>query len=389
MDYINRSLEETFLRLNSTHAIVALVGARQAGKTTFVRKQAKNLDSSYVLFDDPDQRKLFEQDIKKFDMQYVEPYEIAVLDEVQYCDRAGEKLKYLADVGRNLWITSSSEVILKEDILSYLVGRVAICNLYPFHFQEFLRARDQTIGTENMFQRMIWEHTVYGGYPRVVMTEGVKLKKDILRNLYETMILKDVAYSFSIENVERLKRLTKHLSHHIGTNVQYQTLSDDLDLSFKTVKKYLDALERSYILKRVRPFCTNKRKELKKRPKYFFIDTGLRNQIASKFPDQLTGPLFENYVFCELLKMGKDVKYWRTKSGSEVDFIVDSTPVEVKRNAGKVPSGLRSFIQRYEPDQALIVTLQQHHREETCQGCSVHFVNPQSINSLLENGHPV
>src|SRR3990167_4471082 len=118
--YIERSLKGRFDKVKNNYPVIALVGPRQAGKTTFLREQAKGLKHNYVLFDDPDARNLFETDIKKFEKQYIEGNEITILDEVHYCKEAGRNIKYLADNGNKLWITSSSEIILRKDILSYL-----------------------------------------------------------------------------------------------------------------------------------------------------------------------------------------------------------------------------------------------------------------------------
>ena len=118
--YIEREIKNRFDKIFKSYNMVAVVGARQSGKTTFLKKQMGHYNSSYVLFDDPDARALFEEDIKKFELQYIQGKEVTVLDEIQYCKDAGRKLKYLVDSGRKLWITSSSEIILSKEILSFL-----------------------------------------------------------------------------------------------------------------------------------------------------------------------------------------------------------------------------------------------------------------------------
>ena len=120
--YIEREIKNKFDKILKSYNMIAVVGARQSGKTTFLKMQMERFNSSYVLFDDPDARSFFEEDIKKFEKQFMNGYNLSVLDEVQYCNDAGRKLKYLVDSGRNIWITSSSEIILSKDILSFLVG---------------------------------------------------------------------------------------------------------------------------------------------------------------------------------------------------------------------------------------------------------------------------
>ncbi len=353
MRYIHRTLEAQFERLSSVYNILTLVGPRQSGKTTLLKRMLGKFGGEYITLDDPDVRRLFNQDIKKFENQYLRKDCPIGVDEVQYGVNAGKKLKYLADKGYYLWITSSSERILAKDILGYLVGRTTILRLYPFSFNEFKRARGIKVDDVSMNDRLVWEHAIFGGYPKVVLEEQPDLKVQILSDIRETLILKDVMLNFSIDRLSVIERLVEFLSINIGQVLSYETIRDTIQISHQTLEKYLDALEKSYVIKRVRPFYTNKTKELSKRPKIYFIDTGLRNSVIKNW--SITGPLFENYVFTELLKIGKEPRYWRTKNKTEVDFVVDGIPIEVKMNANKVTSGMRSFIKAYHPDIALMI----------------------------------
>lgn len=379
--YVEREVKRSFDKVIKSYKMVAVVGARQAGKTTFLKKQMEHFKSNYILFDDPDVRSLFDDDVKKFELQYVNGYDISVLDEVQSCKDAGQKLKYLVDSGRRLWITSSSEVILGKEILSYLVGRISIIKLYPFSYEEFLNAKGQKQMAAIVVRRMIWEHMQYGGYPKVVLTDDVEMKKTILRDLYETMLLKDVARTFSIDDIRSLEEFAKYLALCSGSLISYEELSNSLRLSFQTIKKYLDAMEKSYFVSRVYPYHTNKLKEIVKQPKLYFIDTGLRNIIAKSFDAKPDGRLFENYVFTEMLKLGIMPKYWRTKTKTEVDFVIERDnaviPVEVKLSADpwKIERGLRSFIQMYQPKTALVVAYNVKYGSAKVNGCNVHFTD--------------
>jgi len=369
--------------------MVAVVGARQSGKTTFLKKQMERFNATYVLFDDPDARSLFEEDIKKFEMQYLDGYDVSVLDEVQYCKDAGQKLKYLVDSGRHLWITSSSEIILAKEILSFLVGRVSILKLFPFSYEEFLVAKGQKELTSIIAKRMVWEHIQYGGYPKVVLTQDLEMKKTILSDLYETMLLKDVVRAFSIDDIQSLEAFAKYLALSVGDIVSYDNLGSSLKLSFQTIKKYLDAMEKSYLICRVSPFFTNKRKEIIKQPKIYFVDTGLRNVIAKQFDVEPTGKLFENYVFSELLKLGIMPKYWRTKSKAEVDFIVETDqgviPVEVKlqTSGATIERSLRSFIASYKPKIGLVVAYKGDKKSINVNGCTIQITDVAGMKNLL------
>jgi predicted AAA+ superfamily ATPase len=392
--YVERDVRKRFEKLRGVYNVIAVVGARQAGKTTFLKERIKGVNSSFVLFDDPDARTLFEEDVKKFEKQFVEGFDVTVLDEVQYCRDAGSKIKYLVDNGRRVWLTSSSEIVLSEKILSFLVGRVSILRLYPFSLHEFLSAKNEVESTNLSLERSVWEHVSFGGYPKVVLSGDVETKKIVLSDLYETMVLKDAAKTFSITDVRALDELARYLAVNVGCVLSFETVSKALASSFQTVKKYLDALEKSYLIARVPPFCSNKGKEISKQPKIFFVDTGLKNVVAKNFFIEPDGKTFENYVFSELVKTGFQPKYWRTKSGAEVDFVIEKNgeiiPVGVKLRAEpkKIERSLRSFIEYYKPRNALIVSYKtiesavENVVDEN--GCKTRFVNTKQMFEFLQ-----
>lgn len=387
--YIEREIKNKFDKITKVYPVIALVGARQSGKTTFLKEQAENFKSNYLLFDDPDIKELFDEDIKKFERQNVEGHEISVLDEVQYCKDAGKKLKYLADNNKKIWITSSSEMLLSKDVLSYLVGRVSIIKLYPFSIIEFLELKKLKEFSQLALKRALWEHMTFGGYPKVVLTEDIELKKTILKDLYDTMVLKDIARTFSIEDISSLESFARYLAINTGNLISYENLSKDIKISFQTLKKYLNAMEKSYLISKIQPFYRNKTKELVKQPKIYFVDTGLRNLIARSFTQEPEGNLFENYVFSELLKMGFYPKYWRTKSKMEVDFIIEKDsgiiPIEVKLNAPpeKIERNMRAFIEEYKPKTAVIVSYNSKKTEVKIGNCRVFFTDLLGMRDLL------
>lgn len=389
--YVEREITREFNSMAKISGIVAVVGPRQAGKTTFLKERAGKAGASYLLFDDPDVRELFDDDIKRFENQYLRSGKPTVLDEVQYGKEPGRKLKYLADTGKRLWVTSSSEILLGKDVLSWLVGRVSVLRLYPFSFSEFLAAKGQREVTETVAARLMGEHMTYGGYPKVVLENDAANREALLRGLYETMVLKDIARAFQIEDAGSLERFITYMSHSIGNVLEYNSICRDLGLSFQSVKKYLDALEKSYMISRVAPFYRNRRSEITKRPKLYFIDTGLRNTIAREFSPtaETKGALFENYVMTELLKAGKTVKYWRSKGGAEVDFVVEhngkTVPIEVKYKADGsiVERSMRSFIDSYKPKTGFVVFSRGEEASTKVGECDVRFIGLRKLTSLL------
>lgn len=357
--YVERELANFFNELIKHFSLIALVGPRQAGKTTFLKNRAvEKLD--YLLFDDVDIKRIFDEDIKSFERQFLSKDRIAILDEIQVVDEPGRKLKYLVDTGYRLWITSSSEIILSQKVLSYLVGRVTIQRLFPFNLFEFLSAKKIQIQDQILINRELKDHIKFGGYPKVVLTDLIEIKKTILRDLLETIVLKDIAFNFSINDILTLQKMIEYLAANVCSILNYGSINQALKISFPTIKKYLDALEKSYIIYSVRPFFTNKNKELSKQPKIYFLDNGILNQTLKDY--EINGLKFENYIFTEILKAGFHPKYWRNKHKNEVDFVIEKgkqkIPIEVKLSFhNKIESGLKIFINEYQPEIAFIVIL--------------------------------
>jgi predicted AAA+ superfamily ATPase len=387
--YVEREIGVKFPRLCRAYGAVALVGARQAGKTTFLKHAAEGNKAAYVTFDDPDARELFESDVKRFERQYLEGAQYAILDEVHYCRNAGRDLKYLVDNGRKLRLTSSSEMLLSKEILSYLVGRISIIRLYPFSLGEFLSAKGVQEATDKALARSVAEHISYGGYPKAVLEADSDMKKTILADLYQTMLLKDVAQTFSISDMGSLESFCRYLAANAGGILSYENACTAAGISFQTVKKYLHAMEKSHVVMLSQPFFANKQKEIVKRPKAYFVDCGLRNAVARNFPAAPSGQMFENYVFTELMKAGHAPKYWRTKAGAEVDFVIEEggrpIPVEAKLepSEGKVESGLRAFIDSFKPPMAVVVGLKAERRMVKAGGCKVFFTDVAGLRGAI------
>ena len=346
--YVERDLEPLFEKVSSIDKAIAVVGPRQSGKTTFLKRRISS-STGYLLFDDPDVRSLFEEDVKGFQSHFLEGNEITILDEVQNCKDAGINLKYLCDTGNRMWMTSSSEALLSKKVLSYLVGRVSIIRMYPFSLNEYMRANSLLRSSDKQIMRSIRDMIAFGGYPDIVLTKDPELKSIQLRNLQETMLLKDMARIFNIDDIDALQRTIRYLSNMYTGLLNLEKISKDLSISYKTVKFYIQAMEKSYLVKLVKPFFSNPNKELVKQPKVYFLDNGMRNIISGNIGMRPDGPSFENLVFTELIKLGYQPKYWRKKSGPEVDFIIsvgnEMIPIEVKLNSPeiRVESSLKSY----------------------------------------------
>ena len=389
--YIKRDIEDKIAKYIHTPEILAIVGPRQSGKTTLISHIYSNYKekSNFLTFEDPETLSMFERDTLDFINLYVKNKSILFIDEFQYAKNGGKILKRIYDEFKiKIIITGSSSVDLTVQALKSLVGRIFIFEIFPFNFEEFLRAKDLELcdfyreyvkkgledllaenslnfGDEmnNKLRSYFQEYSIYGGYPRVVLSSDTDEKKEILKGIYSTFFLREVKDYMGLIDDYKLQKLVKSLSLQIGSLIDYKELSSLSGYAFVSLKKYLNFLEKTYICSLVRPFFRNKRKEIVKNPKVYFLDAGLRNYIVNDFrklderPD--SGELLENNIFVNLRKKGYEIKYWRSKTKREIDFIVEkdglTIGIEVKMNVHKCrksPSETE-FSQLY-PDSRLI-----------------------------------
>jgi predicted AAA+ superfamily ATPase len=264
-------------------------------------------------------------------------------------------------------------------VLSFLVGRVGLVRMLPFDIHEFLEGKGFKTTGKIQLEAYLPEHIEYGGFPEVVLTEDPALKRRLLVDILDSIMMRDAVRAFGLSNVKGLGNLVQYLSRTIGSPLNVSAASDILNLNAATIEGYLDALELSYVITRVRPFFSNKVKEIVKQPKVYFTDTGIRNAAVGQFPAMPDGHLFENYVLTELMKMGLSPKYWRTKSGAEVDFVLDipqgPVPIEVKLKprTRHISRALRSFIRTYGPEVAFIVGTEVENVRTKVNGCTVEY----------------
>ena len=396
--YVKRDLEDKIFRYLDSPEIIAVLGARQVGKTTLLKQIYQNVPEPKVFldFEDPEILELFEEDIKAFARLHVEGNRFVFIDEFQYSQDGGRKLKFLYDryhQKTKFLISGSSSLEISLKTVSFLVGRIFIFELYPFSFEEVLRAKDpklarlfseETLLPSSLHKKLLSffeEYSLYGGYPRVVLARDEEEKREVLKNIFVTYLLKDIKGFFRLATENHLQKLVKALALQIGNLIRYQELAQLAELSLPVLKKHLAILEETYIIKFLKPFYTNRRLEIVKNPKVYFWDTGLRNHLVRDFrpfserPDK--GALVENAVGLELLKKGLELNYWRTKSGAEVDFVLPEhppVPIEVKAGLAQTPGkSFLSFLRRYSPERAFLFH-EGEPAQETREGITIHFL---------------
>lgn len=421
--------------MDDKHVII-LVGARQVGKTSILyllmkRLMDRDVSSKSVFYFDLEDFELlniFNGGVRNF-LRYLETQGMdpeqrnyIFVDEIQYMDDPSNFLKLMADHHRNLkFICSGSSTLeVRKKFTDSLAGRKVVFEIPTLSFREYLtfsgekallRAIDSGYGSSasqdavadlssldatveppleihrKQLHTHYEEYVIYGGYPAVVLENQQERKLRLLRDIYESYVRKDISQLFTVENITAFNDLVRLMALQIGNLVNLHEVTTNLSISRPTVEKYLFVLENTFVLKRVPPFFVNKRKEVVKMPKVYYHDTGMRNQVIRNFqPLSMrhdAGALIENSVFRSLnigLSLTDELKFWRMKNGSEVDFIVDGEqliPIEVKYTAMKsprLPSGIRSFIREYKPERSYVVTSDYFGRLEVDDGIPVMFV---------------
>jgi len=396
--YIKRELEEKVLKYLDVKEILAIIGPRQAGKTTLIRNcldKLTNKKINKISFDEFSILEEFENNLEDFIERRIKGFDIVFIDEIQYCKNSGQKLKYIYDTFKDLKliISGSSATELSINSIKYLVGRIFVFELWTLSFNEFLRFKDEKlynlflkneygINALNDINKYLIEYISYGGYPRVVLSNNIEEKKEVLKNIYNTYILKEIKEILQYKESHLISNLVKNLSIQVGGIINYNELSAKTGIGFIELKNALNILEKTYICKSIKNFHTNKQIELVKSPKVYFYDLGFRNCVLNNYDVLLMnnlGELYENFIF---IQYGNkyELKYWRTKGKAEVDFIFEKQaneliPIEIKSkiNSDVVEKSFRSFIDIYTPKEGYILSLDYGNKRDINE-CKIEFL---------------
>jgi len=411
--YIHRQLEKKVEPFLKREEAIAIVGPRQAGKTTFIKRLEKRLKEDkkkvrFITFERKADLDLFQENIEDF-KDLMSQYQYVIIDEFQYAKNGGQKLKYLYDTTKiKFIITGSSSLELTFQTGKYMVGRMLDFKLAPFSFREFLFFENKELfdlldnkikpisilkfNVKNGFgaeinKRLIIaleKYVVYGGYPAVILSKTKQEKEKVIENILEKYLLKDVRSLLKLATEDELLKLSKFLASQAGNIIKYEELSNVSGLAYRDVLKHLNILEKTFIIDLVKPFFTNKRTELTKNPKNYFIDLGLRNYLLADFRAiknrNNLGAIMENYAYNMLnsLNLSPNLKYWRTKSKAEVDFVLEKEqriyPIEIKYSSKRiVGKSFYSFIDKFKPKTGIILT-KDYLAEEKIKNTKVKFI---------------
>jgi predicted AAA+ superfamily ATPase len=326
---IKRNLQAALeAKLYDGKAII-LTGARQVGKTTLLQTLFGSSDDTIWLNgDEADVRALFDNATSSRLKNLFAGKKNIVIDEAQRISDIGIKLKLITDniPGIQLVATGSSSFELANKINEPLTGRKWEYRMFPLSFGEMVNHHGLIEERRLLPQRLL-----YGYYPDIVNHPGEE--KDILKQLSDSYLYKDILTWENIQKPEKLLRLLQALAFQVGSQVSYNELGTMCGLDNKTVEKYINLLEQVFIIFRLGSFSRNLRNELKSSRKIYFYDNGIRNALIANFsqPELRTdiGALWENFIIAERMKFTSyngiwaNQYYWRTKEQNEIDYLED------------------------------------------------------------------
>jgi len=329
--YISRTTEKHLLnRLINKKKISVIYGARQTGKTTISNQiiELSNLKTLSINSDLYDYFDYFEkpnlQDLKGL----LSGYELLYIDEAQEFPNIGKILKIIYDEFKEIkvLVTGSSSFSLSSAISEPLTGRKTEYILFPFSIQE-IKQKKNIAELKGTVKKIL----IYGSYPDVFLEDNFTDKQESLLEVTRSYLYKDLLALASIKYPHKLKQITKLLAYQIGYPVSVNELAKNTSLSSETVERYLDLLEKSFVIFRLSSFTSNMRKTIRKQDKFYFYDLGVRNAIIENFKDieqrNDKGQLWENFVILEMRKKINNNRelasqyFWRTYDGAEIDLI--------------------------------------------------------------------
>jgi len=363
---INREIQSPIESKLFKGKLIIIYGARQVGKTTLIEMIGKNYEdkSIYLNCDEPDIRGLLADATSTKLKNLVGQKKLVLIDEAQRVKNIGITLKLFVDQIKDIQViaTGSSAFELSNVINEPLTGRKYEFHLYPISMRE-LSSSFGWIETN----RLLEDRIIYGMYPEIILNPNEK--KTLLKEITRSYLFKDILSYEGIRKPEILEKLVIALAAQIGSEVSYNELANTVGIDKDTITKYIDILEKAFIIFRLPPFSKNLRTEITKMRKIYFYDTGIRNTLIANFNNLETrndkGALWENFMISEKLKMNMalniDAKsyFWRTSQQQEIDYIeeIDGNlnTYEFTFNEKKKKQISKTFLNAYKTKTNLII----------------------------------
>ena len=421
--FIKRQMQDKIARHLEREEMTIILGPRQVGKTVLLQQlkswliKSKNIKTENIFYFNLDILRDWEvvreqtQFIDFIKSRSAKQKAYVFIDEAQRVENPGLFYKgiYDSQLNAKFILTGSASLYFASQVKESMAGRKRIFYLRPFSFEEYVSVKNTalfrmlknqtkiSLVDQRGLRELMEGYLIWGGYPRVVLSDNPDDKKNVLSDIYSSYIERDIVGFLKIPDKAKFNKLTKLLAGQIGQLVNIGEIASIAEVDRRTVVRYFTALEETYIIFQLTPYYHNPRQEIIKNPKIYFLDNGLRNYLLDNFkrlserPDN--GSLFENGILQGLLTAKEEeswgLHFWRTKQGAEVDFVIEKgvklTPIEAKLNTktAKVSLGFRSFVKKYKPKQGLVVNLSGFRTETQVERAKINFIAPLELKSFL------
>lgn len=340
--------------------VLVILGPRRVGKTTLLNNFLNDYKKEYRLDTGDNLRLQGNLGSLDFDaiLEYAEGVDLIAIDEAQKIPNIGNVLKIIADhyPDKKVIVTGSSSFDLTGQIGEPLTGRKRTLKLYPISLLE-LKEEKKTYDIKNFLENYL----VYGLYPSVVTAKSQKDKRILLNEIVDSYLLKDIFEFERVKGAKILLDLLRLIAFQVGSEVSTTELGEKLGIDYKTVMRYLDLFEKSFVVFNLRGYSRNLRKEVYKKSKYYFYDTGIRNTIIGNF-NKLNqrndiGQLWENFIIMERVKKQSyheiyaNNYFWRTWDQQEIDWVEERGGklygYEIKWSDKKTPLSPKDWKKNY------------------------------------------
>lgn len=327
---IHRNITSLIKKSLTPGKVIVLYGPRQVGKTTLVQMliEKSKYRIRYFNADEMIYRNILSsQNIKQLS-DVIGNVDLLIIDEAQRIDNIGLNLKLIVDNFPDLMViaTGSASFDLANKISEPLTGRKLTFSLYPVSYSELQKTFGKVEARSHLERWLIW-----GGYPEIMTTGDIIKRERLIGELVNSYLYRDILDLEDIRHASKLVDLLRLLAFQIGSEVSISELASQLAINYRTVQRYLDLLQKVFVIYKVQGFSRNLRKEITKNARFYFYDNGVRNALIQNFNELRLrddiGQLWENYLMIERLKKNQiegrfvNTFFWRTYDQKEIDCI--------------------------------------------------------------------
>ncbi len=395
-NYWNKDFEEIFdreeyikkiERARIAKEIVILTGVRRSGKSTLLKAEMKKLSKEfekrqflYVNFEDSRfldelNEKLLENILKIY-IENINPDKEIFLffDEIQEIKNWEKFINTYYELKKaTIFISGSTAKIINRDLSTVIAGRYIEISVFPLSFSEFcifknlvIKTKMDLINNAGKIRNLFKEFINYGGFPKIALINEIESKKSLLRDYFETILLKDIVERNSIKNIDNLRKTANFLLTNDSKLTNLNEIKKSINISYEATSDYISFFKESFFINEINSFDYSIKRLLKKNSKFYCIDTGIINISSTRF-DENKGFALENSVLNHLLRNFKEVYYFQEKK--ECDFVVKDGTKIIKaiqvcyelhdKNKEREINGLIDAMDKFKLKEGLIITYNQ------------------------------